>query len=192
MKQPLRHLTAPLIGVIAVAALSACGDDSENPDRAVDDTSAAESPSGGTEPDSSAPDSSTPDSSAPQSSQDGAGSEQAGPWRLVKLVDATAVGGSVEQTLTDVSTPKLLNAYTRQFQRAGMAQQLRRAAKGIDGSLGAAVVYVGCEVPGDVEIAEGRIAAAEVPKSQVQCFAPITTVALVEVSDPSLLAASGT
>jgi hypothetical protein len=95
----------------------------------------------------------------------------------VPLVDDTAVEEFATQFKTDTMTTKLLDAV--------------HAAKVPDDELlYAAVVAVGCDSPDQVAVTSGGsglvITAQQVPSPQQECFAAMTTVALVLVPDSAV------
>jgi hypothetical protein len=107
------------------------------------------------------------------------------------LVSGTAGGGTVTAQPTVLDGPRALARYVRGF-REPFASELERAARRLpvsdDEQLGAAVVSVGCDVPpgatvtGDAD--DVVIRAEEVRSPHHECFAPVTTVALVTMPRP--------
>ena len=108
------------------------------------------------------------------------------------LVSGTAGGGTVATHATVLDGPRALAAYVRGF-REPFASKLERAARRVpvadDEQLGAAVVSVGCDVPrgatvtGDADV-DVVIKAEQVSSPHAECFAPVTTVALVTMPRP--------
>ncbi len=106
-------------------------------------------------------------------------------WRLVALVWETAAGGSFSTEVTPVSDPDDLSTYLDQFGSEALAQKVTdavdEAEPGPGQVVGAAVVSVGCDVPTEVTYVDGVIRAKKVPNPLPECFAPVTTVAVVEI-----------
>jgi hypothetical protein len=112
-------------------------------------------------------------------------------YELVALEHATAAGGATEPVATPVGpgegegTGRFLGQLTDDSFRELVEQRIvfSRAA----GDLYAAVVAVGCDVPTDVVVAEVpdgyTITAQAIGKQTPECFAPVTTVAVVAVQE---------
>jgi hypothetical protein len=115
-------------------------------------------------------------------------SEQPEP-ETVAMLSATAAGGQTSTMPTMLGDEGAVDTYVSQFQRGGLAAQITRAFQQADrsagGTLAAAVVAVGCDVPPGVEIsstASGyRVTAHPVASPLRECFAAVTTVALVRL-----------
>jgi len=104
----------------------------------------------------------------------------------VDLLSATAAGGEVTTQPTLLPDDAAVQEYAGQFRSDELGGEIIAAADQADvpegQQLAAAVVAVGCEVPTKVVgTGEGDDLAlhAVLPPSTKQCFAPITTVALV-------------
>lgn len=105
---------------------------------------------------------------------------------LEGLIALTAAGGEVTTTPTPVDTVEQQAAYLADFDQR-MSGRLRAAVLTLSvppgATLTATVVAVGCESPETVDITrtdDGWTVVAPPTKGpEVQCFAPITTVALV-------------
>jgi hypothetical protein len=82
-----------------------------------------------------------------------------------------------------------MKAYVKTFDDrddvAAAIQQAVADAGERDGELAVATVAIGCEVPEDIAITEGpddwEVVPAKLPASKVECFAPTTSIALVEL-----------
>ena len=80
-----------------------------------------------------------------------------------------------------------MQEFTSQFESDDMVQQIQHAVANTDvpdgQALYAAVVSIGCDSPTDVSVTDSGaglvITAGKVPSPQLECFAPMTTVALV-------------
>lgn len=107
----------------------------------------------------------------------------------VALVDQTAAGGSVSERATVLDDAAALRTFSEQFRPSGMADRLHAAFEKADVPSGrtliGAVVAVGCDVPPGVTVqhADGglSITALKVKEPHQECFAAVTTVALVTV-----------
>ena len=105
------------------------------------------------------------------------------------FVTGTAAGGTVSAEATVLGGPDDVEAYADQFDSESMQADVAQAADDIvvaDGQeLVAATVSIGCDVPTDVEVTSSKgglqVVAEPVPSPKPECFAPMTTVALVVV-----------
>lgn len=122
-----------------------------------------------------------------------AGSTPAGgpvDFALVAILTATSAGGTVDPTPTVLATPGDVRRFVAQFGRAGLGRQVRAAvARTVvpDGEvLLGAVVAIGCQAPKEVTVSRvgETLSVLPVPlkPSPVECFAPMTSVALLLVS----------
>ncbi len=187
MRLPAHRPRCSLRVALVVTALLAAGCGSGDGD-ATADPSADPAPSQATSP------SASPTPSAPPTPSGGvtAGSPGAEPSlpparpRLVDLVSITAAGGEVTSRPTPVGSPAARRDYLADLGSRARAP-LHRAVIAVDAPAGtevtATVVAVGCDTPTDVEVtrtADGYlIEAAPMKPSGVQCFAPVTTIAVV-------------
>lgn len=150
-----------LLGTTAAAAvlvLTGCGDDSSEPTATDREPTGTSSPADGVD------------------------------YEVVALEHATAAGGQVDRQATLVGpggdTGAILAELTDPQFRELVEQRITfsRAA----GDLYAAVVSVGCDVPSGVTVVEAgdgyEIVPDKVPDPLPECFAPVTTVAVVAVS----------
>ena len=104
------------------------------------------------------------------------------------LVSGTAGGGEVSTEATELPDAAAVRAYVKQFDES-FAAEVRKAADEVGVLAGetvvAAVVSIGCDVPPGVDVtrADGGIVikAQHVSNPTLECFAPVTTVALVGV-----------
>lgn len=98
------------------------------------------------------------------------------------LVSGTAGRGEPATEATDVSDKADLATYVAQFEDA-LAAKVMKAAAAIDGdTVLAQVVAIGCDVPESAHLQGDAIVPAKVAKPMQECFAPVTTVAVVEAS----------
>ncbi len=108
-------------------------------------------------------------------------------FELVDTITVTAAGGAVMPVAVPLSDEASVAGFNAQFDSDDMVQQINDAVAGAevpDGQeLYAAVVAIGCDSPTEVSVDETGaglvITAAKVPSPKVECFAPMTTVALV-------------
>ncbi|WP_460810990.1 hypothetical protein [Nocardioides salsibiostraticola] len=164
MRIPLGSTPAALIGAsLTLVLLAGCGDET---DTATDPTATSTSASA---------ESSPPATPAPEADE----------WRLVDIVAVTAAGGSTSTEVTPVGDPDDLSTFTDQFASEALAAEVAGAVEAADPRPGhlvaAAVVALGCDVPTEVTYVDGMIRAVKVPKPLPECFAPVTSVAIVEV-----------
>jgi hypothetical protein len=151
--------TAAAVAVLAlVPVLTGCGDDSSEPTATDREPTGTTSPAGGVD------------------------------YQVVAIEHATAAGGQVDQQATLVGpggdTGAILAELTDPQFRELVEQRITfsRAA----GDLYAAVVSVGCDVPPGVTVVEAgggyEIVPDKVADPIPECFAPVTTVAVVAVT----------
>lgn len=176
MRQTLRVLGA---AIVLVGALSACGTESGD--------STATDP--GPDTSSAPPSGSTSDSPSPSSTEPSR--EDAVRLRIgeasttsAQIVSATNGGGELTPRAAALPTPAAVDDFVGQLDPA-LGEQVRAAAgrvsvpEGTD--LFASVVAIGCDEPTAVTVTrtfEGLETSASMPKKGVQCFAPVTYVAL--------------
>lgn len=119
-------------------------------------------------------------------------------WSLVQMAYGTASGGRVSGRLTALDSSAAVEQYAAQFRHAQLPGAIRRAVASTDlptdRVLAAAVVMVGCDHPTEVTLSgpAGRVSieAVPVPDPLPECFAPVTSVALVAI-DPAFLGQAG-
>ena len=129
----------------------------------------------------------TPSPDAPTTTVPGPG------WSEIAIVTGTAAGGTVSTTPVPVDTQEALDAFVAQFERSDLADQVVGAVSGAsipDGWVpAAAVIAVGCDIPPGVVVDDREgftIHAEQVNQTMQECFAPMTSVAVIAV-DPALL-----
>lgn len=108
----------------------------------------------------------------------------------VAIVSETAAGGEVDLVAVPVEAEADRQAFTAQFERGELTEKIGAAIAAATIPEGftvvGAVVAIGCDVPTSVEATktpEGWVLDPEIPKSNEQCFAPVTSVALVAVPE---------
>ena len=145
---------------------------------------------GATDPTPSAP-SSAPTSAPSSDSASPSPSEEA--WTEVAILAGTAAGGTVSTEPTRLDTPPAIEAFVAQFERRGLGADVRRSVEGADLPEGhvpvGAVISVGCDVPPGVEVdpaAGFSITAKKVASPLRECFAAITSVALLTIPEAAL------
>jgi hypothetical protein len=104
-----------------------------------------------------------------------------------RLVSQTAGGGAVADRARPLPDAAAVDAFTRDL-RPGLAAKVRAAAAGLPVASGqllyGQIVAVGCDVPPGVTVEPDPVVAHADPVAspRPECFAPITTVALVVVA----------
>jgi hypothetical protein len=168
-----------LTAALATAALAGCADDGG-------DTRAEDAASGAA---SASP------SDLPSAAPSGAPSTRgAVDFTEVALLSETAAGGEVEHRATVLDDASAVNGFAAQFETGAMSDELTTAVREADVAegqeLAAAVVSIGCDVPPGVTVQklEGGVAILplKVKSPLKECFAPVTTVALVAVDESAL------
>ncbi|WP_193611337.1 hypothetical protein [Nocardioides lijunqiniae] len=107
---------------------------------------------------------------------------------VVALLSETAAGGSAADVLTPVEGAAV-DAFLAQLDSATLGEQVRAAVDqhslATGHSLGAAVVALGCDVPPEVFVTRQdgawTVTPAKVASPLQECFAPVTTVVVVDV-----------
>ncbi|QCW51504.1 hypothetical protein FE634_15770 [Nocardioides dongxiaopingii] len=107
---------------------------------------------------------------------------------VVEVLHATAAGGSTTEQFVRVDDEQQLADFVAQFSDDAFAEEVRVAAAAVaagPGTAYAAVAAVGCDVPPvDVEATAEDVyvvVVGKVPGPDVECFAPVTTVAVMSV-----------
>ena len=109
--------------------------------------------------------------------------------KVVAIVGGSAAGGDVGRTVTVLDTPQAERLFLRQFRSPSFAGQVRDALDAhppADGRvLGAVVMDVSCDVAPSATVAEvdGEyvVTPAKVPSPHPECFAAVTSVAVVDL-----------
>jgi hypothetical protein len=157
---------AVLLLALPAGALSACGDESG----------------------------SVADDPAPTASQDPSGSTK-GPsgeevdFEVVAVLTETAAGGTTSPAGVPLGDQDAVLAFTEQFETDALPTRIQDAVAGTevpdDMLLYGAVVAIGCDTPTDLTVIDSGsgilIGAQQVADPMPECFAPMTTVALVLV-----------
>ncbi|PKH37508.1 hypothetical protein SAMN05192575_101493 [Nocardioides alpinus] len=179
---------AALVATLALAAgLTACG--SDDPDDTATDPASSSSPSG--EPTSETP-SETPTETPPPDSGSGAqatipATGSAGVTE-VTLISATEGGGSDSTLALALDTDQARADFAAQFDGAFAETVSTTSTEVAERDAGAtaygATVAIGCEAPRSVAVEAGEAGFEVIPKlprSSVQCLAPMTYVVLFAV-----------
>lgn len=111
--------------------------------------------------------------------------------REVTTLVLTSAGGKVDPAVTWTDDRKALKGYLRTFDdRDDVADAIRQAVTDAgerEGRLAVATVGIGCDSPEGVTIVEGEqgweVTAGKVVDQKKECFAPMTTIAVVEIPD---------
>ncbi len=115
---------------------------------------------------------------------------EAVPFELVKMITETGAAGRVDSFGAPLGDDVAVQQFISQFKTEAMATQVQEAVQSTqvpnDKLLYGAVVALGCDAPTDVEVISTgsglQITAVKVPSPQIECFAAMTTVALVLVT----------
>ncbi|MDP2773147.1 MAG: hypothetical protein Q8O61_06280 [Nocardioides sp.] len=110
-------------------------------------------------------------------------------YEVLAIMSKTAAGGTVSSTLTPLPGPDELAAFTAQFDNGEFREEITLAVQEHEARegyvVGAAVVAIGCDVPPGVSVVATDDGFEVNPDKVVdplkECFAPVTSVALVEV-----------
>lgn len=110
---------------------------------------------------------------------------------VLAILSETAAGGSVSPTLTPLPGPDEVAAFVEQFDSAELGQEVAaevRTHEPAEGYVvGAAVIAIGCDVPPGVSVrpdGDGyTVHPDKVTEPLKECFAPVTSVAVIEVLD---------
>jgi len=153
--------------LLLLAALGACGADDSGAARDPEVTS----PTGG-----------------PTSSDNGTAGG-AVDFELVDTITVTSAGGELSDTAVPLSGEAAVQSFVAQFTAGDLADQVENAVAQTDVPPGqqlyGAVVAIGCDAPDQVTVARSGsdvvITPVQVPSPKSECFAPMTTVALVLV-----------
>jgi hypothetical protein len=108
---------------------------------------------------------------------------------LVQTLVLTSAGGKVAPQAYFVDERDQMKAYVKTFDdRDDVAEAVKQAvtdAGDREGSLAVATIAIGCDVPSDVSIVEGddgwEVIPGKVKEPQRECFAPTTSIAVVEI-----------
>jgi hypothetical protein len=161
----MKRLLGPCL--LAVVVLAGCGDASSS------------------EATDASPSTGTPMASVSSSPTKGGGSAQ--DFQTVALVSQTAAGGKVDPNAVRLDDRAARDAFVSQFERRGLDRKIERAIASATVPAGysllGAVVAIGCDVPPGVTVTvspDGYVITAQKAASPLQeCFAPVTTVAIV-------------
>jgi hypothetical protein len=170
----MRHpLGSVLPAFLLAGLLAACGDASD---------------SGGVAQDP-APTSSTASPTASPTASSAAPTDGAVDFELVTTFTETEAGGQVSQVAVPFAGGDDVQAFTAQFETDAMKARVQEEVQKVDVPDGmvlyGAVVAIGCDAPDKVAVTRTDaglvITALKVASPLQECFAPMTTVALVLV-----------
>ena len=108
---------------------------------------------------------------------------------LVQTIVLTSAGGKVDPRAYFVDEPKQMQTYIRTFDDRddvqAAIQQAVTDAGDRQGELAVATIAIGCDVPENVSITEGNdsvlVTPGKIANPKQECFAPTTSIALVEI-----------
>jgi hypothetical protein len=160
-----RLLGSVLPTLLLVTALGACGDETGSADAGTDPTVRVSSPGGS------------------------GGVDGPVDFQLVKMLTETAAGGAMSEVAVPLGDDTAVQEFNAQFEADALPTRVQNTVAGTDVPddmlLYGAVVSIGCDSPTDVSVTEVSsglvITANKVPSAMQECFAPMTTVALVLV-----------
>jgi hypothetical protein len=109
--------------------------------------------------------------------------------QTIAIVSETAAGGQVDLNAVPVDDEEARAEFAAQFERGGLEAKIADAIAGATVPEGytvvAAVVAIGCDVPPGVTVTQQGdgwvLTPQEVPSPLQECFAPVTSVAVVAV-----------
>lgn len=172
MKLLRRALTSSALTLVLAGSAAACGEEDQN---------RAEDPA------------------APTLSSTPAGTEvptegetaTAGAPEVVTIVSGSAAGGEVEKEATVLEEDGALDAYLERFDSPRFVADLRNAAEAVPLAAGRfvalAVIHIACDAPPSATVVEEDgafiVSAAKVTAPRQECFAPVTSVAVLDVPD---------
>ena len=172
----------PTLLLVTVLA-SGCGD--EEAGTATDDDSTPTASSSPTESGTPTEDATPTEAGTPTKD---AGDDEVD-FELVQMITETAAGGAMSEVAVPLGDDTAVQEFNAQFETDALPTRVHNAVAKTDVPEGmllyGAVVAIGCDVPTDVHVVAGEsglvITGAKVPSPQIECFAPMTTVALVLV-----------
>lgn len=184
-----RSLTAVVTGLVLATSLAACGDDTAT-DTATDPSDSSSTPSPSEEPTSETP---TETSPAPETAEGGRATIPAtGSAGVTEatVVHATEGGGSASTLAFALDTDRAVSDFVAQLE-GGFGDTVRATVADVaevapDATPYGAVVAVGCEGPRSVAIDAGEAGfevVPQMPKSTIQCLAPMTYVVVFGAPD---------
>ncbi len=146
----------------------------------------------GDEEPGSVSDESTPTASGSPSESDPPAEDPPGgevEFELVETITETAAGGAMSEAAVPLSDDTAVQEFNAQFETDTLPTRVQNVVNKTevpdDMVLYGAVVAIGCDSPTDVSVVAGDsglvIIADKVPSPMIECFAPMTTVALVLV-----------
>ena len=125
---------------------------------------------------------------APSGSSSSEPSETTDPsvdWRLVGIVHATAADGEVSARPTPVPDEQAVSDFSGQFNTSQLQEAILGVVQANEPAPGhelvAAVISIGCDVPTAVTYDDGKVRAIKVATPMPECFASVTSVAILEV-----------
>ncbi len=164
-----RTLGSVLPAALLMVALAACGDEtaSDSPDAQPSVTVSSPGDTGGVD----------------------SPSEEPYGYQLVDTITVTAAGGTLSELAVPLADDAAVEAFVAQFNPGDLPAQVEAAVAKTDVPEGqelyGAVIAIGCDSPDQVTVDVSdpgvTITAVKVPSPKVECFAAMTTVALVLV-----------
>lgn len=166
----MKRYLGSLLAIVALTLLGGCGDDPENE---------AEDPA------STPTTTTTTTTETTDTDPTGTGDPTA---RVVDIVSGSAAGGEVAETATVIEDDQALARYLEQFEPAfaGVLSDAVEAHELADGRvLGLAVIEISCDEPPSATVTEEDgewvVTAGKVVAPHPECYAPVTSVAVLDL-----------
>lgn len=187
----MRRLLGALV-LVLLTALTACGgQDAPTASDTASSESASSDPTPTSPPSTPAPPAqtatdlpTTPPTKSPPIDPSGV------TFELLEIVSGTAAGGQASLEAVAITSAADADAFTAAFRRqlAGdVKTALAEARRGGSGSIYAAVVGLGCDIPPGVTVTESAngytIIGTKVADPMDECFAAVTSVAVVAITE---------
>lgn len=174
----MRTFLATLLGgLLALTLLAGCSDD-QSGDQSGGDTRGSDSGSG---------DSGSENTSSPPAT---------GSFTEVEIVSATEGGGSSQDKPLPLTTDAEVTDFVAELSEelAGDVRDAVEAAESAQSGgsvpqshvVAGQIVGIGCEVPTTVQLKDGRLVPTYSKGPEVQCIAPVTSIAIVTIDEELL------
>jgi hypothetical protein len=181
----MRRLLGSVLPALAVVAVLASGCGDEEGGSATDDSTPTSSGSTSTGTPTETP-TEPPTETPTETSTDAPPLGEVVDVEMVDIMTETAAGGTVSELAVPLGDQAAVDEFTAQFEPPRLPGRVNEAVAGAevpDGMLlYGAVIAVGCDAPPGLQVVTSeaglQVTAAKVPSPHVECFAPMTTVAV--------------